>query len=401
MMNARELLAALLDEGSFRSWDTEPVDVRPGPAYAADLVRARAATGLDESVVTGEGLLAGRRVAVAASEFGFLGGSIGVAAGERLTRAAERARRDSLPFIVAPSSGGTRMQEGTIAFLQMVKITAAVTALKAAGLPYLVYLRHPTTGGVFASWASLGHVTVAEPGALIGFLGPRVHEALTGRRFPDGVQTAENLHADGLIGAVVPASGLRAYLGRLLTALTPEPAPTPPPKTPETPVPTPEPVPAPLEPPPGQTPQPPPETPAASAWESVLRTRAPGRISAHDLIQATATDAIVLRDGELVLALGRTGGRPCVFIGQDHAAAQGIAAFRLARRGMHLATDLRIPLVTIIDTPGAELSRPAEEDGIAREIAECIATMIGLPVPTVAVLLLPGRAGQATRAPRR
>ncbi|HEX6452247.1 MAG TPA: carboxyl transferase domain-containing protein, partial [Trebonia sp.] len=153
-MNAPDLLAALLDDGTFRSWDTAPSDRRPSPAYAADFARARAATGIDESVVTGEGRLAGRRVAVAAGEFGFLGGSIGVAAGERLTLAAERARRDSLPFIVAPASGGTRMQEGTIAFLQMVKISAAVTALKDAGLPYLVYLRHPTTGGVFASWAS-------------------------------------------------------------------------------------------------------------------------------------------------------------------------------------------------------------------------------------------------------
>ena len=99
-------------------------------------------------------------MAVAASEFGFLGGSIGVAAGERLTRAVERATADRLPMISLPASGGTRMQEGTIAFVQMVKITAAVTAHKSAHLPYLAYLRHPTTGGVFASWASLGHLTL-------------------------------------------------------------------------------------------------------------------------------------------------------------------------------------------------------------------------------------------------
>ncbi|MGH3169767.1 MAG: carboxyl transferase domain-containing protein [Trebonia sp.] len=370
-MNAHDLLDRLLDAGTFRSWDREPVDVRPGPAYAADLARARAATGLDESVLTGEGLLAGRRVAVAAGEFGFLGGSIGVAAGERLTLAAERALRSRLPLIVAPSSGGTRMQEGTIAFLQMVKITAAVTALKAAGLPYLVYLRHPTTGGVFASWASLGHVTFAESGALIGFLGPRVYEALEGRPFPDGVQTAENLHAHGLVDAVVPAAGLRSHLDRVLTALAPGDGPPP--------------IPA-------------PESQGddhGPAWESVRRTREAGRPGAAELIRAAVTDAVVLRDGELILALGRIGGQPCVVAGQERGLALDALSFRLMRRGMRLAEGLRIPLVTIIDTPGAELSAAAEEDGIAAEIARCIATMLGLAVPTVAVLLGQGTGGGA------
>ena len=147
-MNARGLLTGLLDAGTFRPWDTaEAGPAITDSAYAVALARARAATGVDESVITGEGLLRGRRVAVAASEFGFLGGSIGVAAGERLTSAVERATGERLPLVVLPASGGTRMQEGTLAFLQMVKITAAVTAHKSAGLPYLVYLRHPTTGG--------------------------------------------------------------------------------------------------------------------------------------------------------------------------------------------------------------------------------------------------------------
>ena len=131
----------------------------------------------------------GRRVAVVACEFDFLAGSIGVAAAERITAAIERATAERLPLLASPSSGGTRMQEGTVAFLQMVKIAAAVTLHKQAHLPYLVYLRHPTTGGVFASWGSLGHVTVAEPGALVGFLGPAglraaVRRAVSGGR-PD------------------------------------------------------------------------------------------------------------------------------------------------------------------------------------------------------------------------
>ena len=126
----------------------------------------------------------GRRVAVVVCEFDFLAGSIGVAAAERITTAVQRATAERLPLLASPSSGGTRMQEGTVAFLQMVKIAAAVRLHKQAHLPYLVYLRHPTTGGVFASWGSLGHLTFAEPGALIGFLGPRVYELLYGEPFP-------------------------------------------------------------------------------------------------------------------------------------------------------------------------------------------------------------------------
>src|SRR5690606_3395300 len=151
--------------------------------------------------------------------FAFLAGSIGVAAAERLTAAVERATAERLPLLAAPASGGTRMQEGTIAFLTMVKISAAIAAHKAAGLPYLVYLRHPTTGGVLASWGSLGHVTVAEPGALIGFLGPRVYETLHGEPFPAGVQLAENLYAKGLIDAVRPPEELAQLARRALNVL--------------------------------------------------------------------------------------------------------------------------------------------------------------------------------------
>jgi acyl-CoA carboxylase subunit beta len=370
-MNARGLLASLLDAGTFRSWDASPAPVRPGPGYAADLARARRATGLDESVITGEGRLGGRRVAVAASEFGFLGGSIGVAAGERLTRAIERATAERLPLIVAPASGGTRMQEGTVAFVQMVKITAAVVAHKSAGLSYLVYLRHPTTGGVFASWASLGHLTLAEPGALIGFLGPRVYEALHGSPLPDGVQTAENLRAHGVVDAVVPCDELGAYLGRVLAAIAP----------------------AARE---GAAPAVARDAAAAGApaWESVLRTRQPGRPGAADFIRAAAAGVVWVRETGLVLALGRAGRHPCVFIGQDRVSFTA-DMLRTARRGMRLAEELGIPLVSVIDTPGAELSREAEEEGIAAEIARCLAALITVATPTVSVLLGQGTGGAA------
>ncbi len=194
-------------------------------AYAQELADARAATGLDESVLTGEGRIFGRRVAVVVCEFGFLGGSIGVAAAERITAAVQRATAEGLPLLASPSSGGTRMQEGTVAFLQMVKIAAAVRLHKQAHLPYLVYLRNPTTGGVFASWGSLGHVTVAEPGALIGFLGPRVYQQLYGEPFPEGVQTAENLQRHGVIDGVVPLDELRRTLDRAMTVIADAPEP--------------------------------------------------------------------------------------------------------------------------------------------------------------------------------
>ena len=451
------MLAALLDAGTFRSWDTAPADVRPDPAYAADLAAARKETGLDESVITGEGRIGGHRVAVVASEFGFLGGSIGVAAGQRLTSAAERATAGRLPLVTLPASGGTRMQEGTVAFLQMVKITAAVTAHQAAHLPYLVYLRHPTTGGVLASWASLGHVTLAEPGALIGFLGPRVYQALHHAPFPDGVQTAENLHAAGLIDAVVSTDRLGGLIAGLLTAITPERLPAPRPGTDgrtagpaaadglagtgghgetrepgtarehgetrepgtarehgetrepgtarehgetrepgtarehggtEAPGPTGQPGGAPGT---GET-----GIYAGTAWTSVLRTRQAGYPGARDLIRAAATDVVTLHETGLILAVARIGGYPCVLAAQDrNGPPPGPAALRVAQRAIRLADGLRLPLVTVIDTLGAELSAQAEQDGLAGEIAHCLAALLAVAVPTVSVLLGQGTGGAA------
>ena len=268
-IGATELRDAVLDPGSFRSWDSPPPAVTADAEYAAELARARAATGLDEAVLTGEGTVFGRRVAVVACEFGFLAGSIGVAAAERITAAVERATAERLPLLASPSSGGTRMQEGTVAFLQMVKIAAAVTVHKQAHLPYLVYLRNPTTGGVFASWGSLGHVTVAQPGALIGFLGPRVYEQLYGEPFTAGVQTAENLLAHGVIDGVVPLESLRPTLDRALRVLVDPPA----------------------EPPAADPAEPIPEVPA---WESVMASRRPDRPGVGWLLREGATDRVLL-----------------------------------------------------------------------------------------------------------
>nr|WP_231713200.1 acetyl-CoA carboxylase carboxyltransferase subunit alpha/beta [Arthrobacter sp. zg-Y769] len=383
-MDARGLLELVVDPGSFSSWDA-PVSYTPhSEAYEKDLEAARRKTGEDESVLTGEGLVQGRRVALVVCEFGFLGGSIGVAAADRLTEAVERATREGLPLLAGPASGGTRMQEGTLAFLSMVKITAAVRRHKEAGLPYLVYLRHPTTGGVMASWGSLGHITVAEPGALLGFLGPRVYAALYGEPFPEGVQTAENLRDHGLVDAVLPPEELAGTVHRALSMLMPGPAPS---------------VPAPtsLRTSPERVP----------AWESISISRNRHRPGVRQLLHFGAADVLPLnstgqgeKDPGLILALARFGRTSCVVLGQDRQrgpeqAALGPASLREARRGMRLAEELDLPLLTVIDTAGAALSKEAEEGGLAAEIARCLNDLVGLDCPTVSVLLGQGAGGGA------
>lgn len=383
-LSATELIDLVLDDGSFTSWDTPLVRGPVSEEYAAELAAAQERTGLDESLISGEGRMRGRRVALVASEFGFLAGSIGVDSAERLVRAVEHATAERLPLLAAPVSGGTRMQEGTVAFVQMVKISSAIATHKSAGLPYLVYLRHPTTGGVMASWGSLGHVTVAEPGALVGFLGPRVYEALYERKFPEDVQTSENLYAHGLIDGVVPHEEVADILDRALSVLTagrevlldvPDP---------------------PVD-----------EIEDVDAWESVTRSRRPERPGVRRLLKYAATEVIPLNgtgqgesDPGLLIALARFGGSPCVFLGQDRrgqtkANPLGPGALREARRGMRLAAELHLPLMTVIDTPGVALSVEAEEGGLAGEIARCLADLVTLGAPTLCLLLGEGNGGGA------
>ncbi|MEZ0072578.1 carboxyl transferase domain-containing protein [Planotetraspora sp. GP83] len=392
--DARALIGRVLDAHSWKPWDEPPVDrASPGSEYAEELAAARAKTGYDESVITGEGTLAGRRVAVVACEFSFLAGSIGVAAAERLTRAVERATAEGLPLLAAPASGGTRMQEGALAFTQMVKITAAVAAHRAAGLPYVVYLRHPTTGGVFASWGSLGHVTAAEPDALIGFLGPRVFEALHGYPFPKSVQVSENLFAHGLVDAVVSAEDAREIAIRALAVLC---------------------APRSLARElaesggnPDRGPEPEEADATVEAWEAITRSRRDDRPGVRSLLKFGASDVTPLNgtgtgesDPGLLLALARFGTAPAVVLGQDRRrqradGALGPAGLRVARRGMRLASELGLPLVTVIDTAGAALSKAAEEGGLAAEIARSLADLVMLDAPTVCLLLGEGAGGGA------
>jgi acyl-CoA carboxylase subunit beta len=380
-----ELVTQVLDEGSWAGWDSPPPAVAPqGSAYAAELAAAAERAGVDEAIVTGEGRIRGRRVAVIAGEFRFLAGSIGRTAAERIVLAFERARREELPLFAAPASGGTRMQEGTPAFVGMVKISAACAAFKEAGLPYLVYLRHPTTGGVFASWGSLGHVTVAEPGAMIGFLGARVYEALYGHPFPEGVQTAENLFEHGLIDAILPVEQLAEVADRALNVLS-----GPREDLPDVPEVAKEPL------------------ADLPAWESITRSRREDRPGVRALLRLGATDVLPLHgtgqgeyDPGMLMALARFGGAPCIVLGQDRSRQTledplSPKGLRVARRGMKLAHELKLPLVSVIDTAGAALSQAAEEGGLAGEIARCLAELVMLDAPTVCVLLGQGTGGGA------
>lgn len=382
-LTSHDLIDLVLDPESFESWD-KPIDTSSySDEYRAELRAAAERSGSDESIITGRAAVRGRPVAVIINEFGFLAGSIGHDAASRIVAGIRRATGDRMPILASTASGGTRMQEGAPAFVHMVEISRALMDHQAAGLPYLAYLRHPTTGGVFASWGSLAQITVAEPGALIGFLGPKVYEILEGREFPPGIQTAENLAQRGIIDAVVLPDELPSVVDRALSLL--------------------------VDPPTDSTRERRNQSAGStrSAWESITLTRSADRPGVRELLRY-GSDATVRmqgtdegeRDSTMLVALTRLDGVPCVVIGQDRsrqtpATQMGPAALREARRGMRLANELRLPLVSVIDTPGAELSPEAEQGAVAGEIARCIATLSSMDVPSISVLLGQGSGGGA------
>lgn len=388
--SAHDLINSVLDEGSFTSWDTPPEYGNISDDYRDALARARERSGVDEAVVTGEGTVAGTRVAFVLSEFSFLGGSIGAATARRIIDGIHRATAEKLPLLISPSSGGTRMQEGTPAFALMVSITTAVYRHKDAHLPFLVYLRNPTTGGVMASWGSAGHFTFAEPDALLGFLGPRVVELTTGVAIPEGVQSGENLAAHGVIDGVLDPLQLRAAVIKIVDVLRPA---------------HPEENLGPWD---AQDMALASNT-ARSAWESIEITRKDERPGLRDITARLGGHLIELSgtgDGRVgpavTVAITRIGHRPVVLIGQDRHAQPpygphelGPSALRFARRGIALAHELQLPLISIIDTPGAELSQHAEENGMAGSIARTLGELVDVDVPTVSIILGQGCGGGA------
>jgi acetyl-CoA carboxylase carboxyl transferase subunit beta len=220
-VDARARLVMLFDGGQFEEFDqrlvsTDPLNFVDSRRYRDRLEASQKATELRDAILSGAGNLNGRRVHICAMESRFMGGSMGTVVGEIITRAAERSLERRVPLIIVSASGGARMQEGAVSLMQLAKISAALMRLDEAGVPYLSVLTDPTTGGVTASFAMLGDLNIAEPGALIGFAGPRVIEQTIRQKLPDGFQTSEFLVQHGFLDDVVKRADLKSYLGKAL-----------------------------------------------------------------------------------------------------------------------------------------------------------------------------------------
>ena len=226
-IDAKERLMLLLDEDSIESHDenlesTDPLNFSDTRPYKSRLVKSKSATGLKDAIINATGTMHGRPVIVSAMEYSFIGGSMGAVVGEAITRAIERACQQRKPIIVVSASGGARMMEGVVSLMQMAKISAALARLDSARVPYISVLTDPTTGGVTASYAMLGDLNIAEPGALIGFAGPRVIEQTIRQKLPEGFQTSEFLLQHGMLDAVVHRKEMKTYISRALDFMTPK-----------------------------------------------------------------------------------------------------------------------------------------------------------------------------------
>jgi acetyl-CoA carboxylase carboxyl transferase subunit beta len=329
-----------------------------------------------EAVITADGSVAGMPIVAISFDFDVFGGSMGVAAGEKIARAMERAIDRGAAVVAMTASGGARMQEGMVALSQMAKTIVARRALTVAGLPFLAYLRHPTTGGVYASFASLADVLWAEPGATIGFAGPRVAEEI--EPLPDDSHTAEFSLANGLIDDIVAPEHLRASVGVFLRAT--------------------------LEPDSPSAPREAVDGAAASATtpsDQVELARHPGRPAGRAILDGISDVFVEVRgdragvdDTGVACGIARIGGRRCGVIALDRTRPTP-PGYRKAYRLLRFAGALGLPLVTLIDTPGADPSSASEAQGIARTIATAFRTVLEHPGPSVAVITGEGGSGGA------
>jgi acetyl-CoA carboxylase carboxyl transferase subunit beta len=225
-IDARTRLALLLDDGHYETFDnnlasTDPLGFVDLKSYASRLEQAKTDTGLTDAVINARGKMNGRSVIVSSMEYAFIGGSMGAVVGEAITRAIEQAMQSRSPIIIVSASGGARMMEGVVSLMQLAKISAALARLDESRVPYISVLTDPTTGGVTASFAMLGDLNIAEPGALIGFAGPRVIEQTIRQKLPHGFQRSEFLLQHGMLDAVVLRKELKAYIARALDFMTP------------------------------------------------------------------------------------------------------------------------------------------------------------------------------------
>ncbi|HLQ63693.1 MAG TPA: acetyl-CoA carboxylase carboxyltransferase subunit alpha [bacterium] len=401
-VSARERIAMLVDPRSFRELDRGLVSVDPlrftdQRAYRDRLADARQRTGLREAVVIGEARLEGRPIVLVVFDFEFMGGSMGSVVGEKVADAFEHASRRRWPVVSVVASGGARMQEGMLSLMQMAKTAAARAAHDRAGLAHLAVLTDPTFGGVAASFASLGDVLIAEPGAQIGFVGPRVVDQTLGQAQPAEAHRAEALLQGGLVDMIVPRSALRATLVYLVGHLSRVPRPRR--RRGSTPVT----IPVRLT--PAAVPPPP--------WQTVQLARHPQRPTSLDYIGGLLTRFVELHgdrqfadDPAIVCGVGELDDQTVVVVAQERGHTE--AEQTLRRRGMpypegyrkalrvfRLAAKFALPVVTLIDTPGAYPGYEAERRGIAQALAENLQAMAGLPTPVVSVVIGEGGSGGA------
>ncbi|WP_329398567.1 carboxyl transferase domain-containing protein [Streptomyces melanogenes] len=345
--------------------------------YAASRARARERTGEQESVIYGEAEVEGRPCVVLSFEFGFLGGSLGERTGDRLEAAYRAARERRLPLVSLIATGGSRMQEGMVALTQLHRVARQSTLLRSAGLPQIAVLRDPTTGG---GWATLGagaDVVLALPGAQVGFAGSRVRPADA----DPAAYAAEGQLAAGAVDAVVPVAELRGVLGRWLGLLSGG--------APDGPAPA--------------------EVPAAlgasglpgTGWEAVSQARASSRPRAAAYLDAYFTFRLPLSgdrcggvDPGMLCGFGERDGRTVAYAAQAGTATRP-AGYRTAARLLRLADRLGVPVLTLVDTPGAANDAAAERAGQGAAVADCFAAVAGVGVPVTTLVIGEGGSGGA------
>lgn len=382
-LSGRERLATLLDTGSFHEDDRgvtaiDPISFQGKQSYRSRIINAQRRTGLAESALTGTGAIFGRDIVISVLDFAFLGGSIGVVAGERLARAFEKATSRRVPVITVCSTSGTRMQEGLLALMQVPRVIAAAGRHARAGLPHIAVLTDPTTGSAYAGFLNRADFLIAEPNALVGYAALRALQETEGHDLPAGAHTSELHFKHGLVDAVIPRAQLRDSIALLLDLLLNDYR-----------------LSAPHELHEGKAPQ-----NARGAWQQVQISRHELRPTATDFIGRMTTSFVAIhgdRSGEddpaIVAGFASIGGEAVVMIGQDRPenptpehAWIATPGFRKAKRAMDLAAKFGLPVVTLIDTSGALPTLESEQSGLGHAIAECMATMLQLAVPTLAVI---------------
>ncbi|STO01000.1 Acetyl-coenzyme A carboxylase carboxyl transferase subunit beta [[Eubacterium] infirmum] len=394
---ARVRIKYVCDEDSFREFGRwikgyNPLDF---PEYDKKLSDMEKKTDMPEAVVTGTCRIGGYKAVICVMDSRFMMASMGMAVGEKITRAVEYATKKKLPLVIFSASGGARMQEGMLSLMQMAKTSAAIGKLRETGGLFISVMTNPTTGGVTASFASLGDVQIAEPGALIGFAGPRVISQTIGEKLPEGFQSAEFLYEHGLLDGVVPRAEMKGYITRLislhqkgkriqLASDKNELA--------------------------GNIEE---ELVSRSADERVLIARNEARPTGRDYIDRLISDfcefggdRLHAEDVSIVCGVGRFHGISVVVIAQERGKSldekishrfgmPNPEGYRKAERLMKHADRFGLPIITFVDTPGAYPGKEAEENGQGSAIAHCLLTLSRLRVPVVNVFVGEGGSGGA------